>query len=85
MPTSASISASQHSHDVGKVRSKSIAAFSAQKIVSDSKDESVYLPTLSERLDSAETGFGRISETPKRVSFNVGYNDDATKGKAASK
>ena len=57
--------------------------------MSDSKDESVYLPTLSERLDSTETGFGRISETPKRVSFNVGFIDidvgDATKGKAASK
>ena len=48
----------------------------------------MYLPTLSERLDSAETGFGRISDTPKRVSFNVGFSDgfdDATKGNAASK
>ena len=75
------LSSTRNSQDVVKVRSKSTGSFSARKIVSDSKEQSVYLPTLSERLDSAETGFGRISDTPKRVSFKVGFSDGRAEGR----
>jgi hypothetical protein len=67
-----------------KVRSKSVAGFSARQIVSENKGHSVYLPTLSERLDSpSRSGYGGIVETPKRVSF--GFADDSTKSNAATK
>ena len=72
-----------------KVRTKSVpAAFSARQSVSDNNGHSVYLPTLSERLDhaeKAENGHDRYCETPKRVSFSVGFDEAATNGKEASK
>ncbi len=71
--------------DVGTVRTKDVPEFSARQLVSETKG---HLPTLSERLDTAEkseNGFGRIVDTPKRVSFGVGGDGDTAKGNAASK
>ena len=85
----------QNSRISDKIRTKSVPAFSARKVVSENNGNSVYLSTLSERLDHAEkieNGFDRndrICETPKRVSFNVGVLtstslEDPAKSKAAS-
>lgn len=81
-PTSA---ATKKSENLDKVRTKSLFTFSA--------GHSIYVPTLSERLDHSENienNFVRKNgkfESPKKVSFSVTQspNDDSAKSKAASK